>query len=162
VSPGGTTAFLRADGAWAPPPAGLANPMTAQGDLITGGAAGVPTRLPVGPNYSMLRSGGVTPAWSTTGVVKRMELYTDTPTAVLQLEAIGGHRYELTAGGTGSAYPGSLWIWDGALGRYLLRITETGDIHLNLTGDGLRHLWLGGVDSGGAGLRQILTPNNPF
>jgi Collagen triple helix repeat (20 copies) len=145
-------------------PQGVPGPsgITTRGDLAVGDASGVPVRLPVGPNYSMLRSAGVDPVWSTTSVVNRAEVYVGSGTAVVQLEAGGGHRYEITAGGTGSAYPGSLWIWDTALGRYLLRITSTGDIHLNLTGDGLRHLWLGGVDSGGAGLRQILTPNNPF
>jgi len=43
--------------------AGMANPMTTAGDLIVGGAAGVPTRLPVGATGKVLGVTAGTPAW---------------------------------------------------------------------------------------------------
>jgi Collagen triple helix repeat (20 copies) len=65
VSPGGTSDFLRADGAWAPPPAGMTNPMTAQGDVIVGGAAGAAERLAIGGNGQVLTVAAGAPAWQT-------------------------------------------------------------------------------------------------
>jgi Collagen triple helix repeat (20 copies) len=73
-SGGGTTNFLRADGTWSAAP-GMTNPMTAQGDLITGGAAGVPARLPIATNaYTVLRSSGTTAGWSAHPQLQGLEL----------------------------------------------------------------------------------------
>lgn len=41
----------------------LSNPMTASGDMITGGAAGVPTRLPAGSANNVLTIIGGVPTW---------------------------------------------------------------------------------------------------
>jgi hypothetical protein len=177
VSTGGTANFLRADGAWAPPPAGMTNPMTAQGDLIKGGTSGAPTRLPIAANdYSVLQSTGTTAVWDsqatlqgltvveganpyvtfipTAGPTTRLRAtaggweiqnITDgtTPLAIMsdriqiggerflelvrthatvRLTSGGGHQYDLVAGGTGSAYPGSFWIQDGTDGTVPLAI----------------------------------------
>ncbi|MGH9491760.1 MAG: glycosyl hydrolase family 28-related protein, partial [Terriglobales bacterium] len=43
---------------------GMANPMTAAGDLIVGGASGVPARLAIGANGDCLTSTGSTEAWA--------------------------------------------------------------------------------------------------
>lgn len=43
--------------------AGMANPMTTAGDLIVGGAAGVPARLPVGAPGKVLGIAAGAPAW---------------------------------------------------------------------------------------------------
>jgi Collagen triple helix repeat (20 copies) len=219
VSTGGTTDFLRADGAWAPPPAGMTNPMTAVGDVITGGAAGVPTRLPHPANaYSVLQSTGTTAAWDTTPQVQGINLrdasvpnvsftptvgdqwfvdagitadqfrirnFTEgtTPLAILgdrvkidarflevaQLAAVlgamlrltptGGHTYEIQAGGTGSPWVNELVIIDNTLGVHVLKIKDR-VLYTQAGGDGLRPIWMGGVDSGGAGYRALITPNN--
>jgi len=42
----------------------MANPMTAVGDLIVGGTAGAPQRLPRGANNQVLTSNGTTVAWA--------------------------------------------------------------------------------------------------
>lgn len=47
---------------WAAP-TGMANPMSAHGDLIIGGASGSPTRLPRGTNGQILSVSGSTLAW---------------------------------------------------------------------------------------------------
>ena len=41
------------------------NPMTSTGDLIVGGASGVPTRIGIGTNGQVLRSNGTTATWQT-------------------------------------------------------------------------------------------------
>jgi hypothetical protein len=64
-SGGGTTNFLRADGTWSAPPAGMANPMTAVGDVIKGGTAGAPERLAIGGNGQVLTVASGAPAWQT-------------------------------------------------------------------------------------------------
>jgi hypothetical protein len=48
---------------------GIANPMTTAGDVIYGGASGVPTRLPVGTALQVLRTnaGATAPEWATAG-----------------------------------------------------------------------------------------------
>ena len=64
--PNNTTMFLRGDGTWVAPTAGMTNPMTTLGDLIIGGAAGAPGRLADVAAGSYLVSGGVgaAPTWS--------------------------------------------------------------------------------------------------
>jgi len=42
----------------------VTNPMTTVGDTILGGAAGIPTRLPIGPNGYTLSSNGTTASWN--------------------------------------------------------------------------------------------------
>lgn len=44
---------------------GMANPMTTAGDMIVGGAAGVPTMLPAGSNTQVMTIVGGVPTWST-------------------------------------------------------------------------------------------------
>jgi hypothetical protein len=57
--------FLKADGTFAVPPGGFTNPMTTEGDLIYGGASGVPTRLAGGTAGQLLSTDGSAgpPAW---------------------------------------------------------------------------------------------------
>lgn len=43
----------------------LVNPMTTEGDLISGGASGIPARLAVGIENDILFSNGTDPAWGT-------------------------------------------------------------------------------------------------
>jgi hypothetical protein len=81
--------------------------------------------------------------------------------AHIRITASGGHQYDIAAGGTGSAYPGALWIHDLTTGRTKLRIEANGDISLDLNSQGMRPIWFGGVDSGGAGFRAVIIPNNP-
>lgn len=58
--------FLKADGTWAVPPAasGMSNPLTTLGDLLVAGAAGAPSRLPIGSNGQALQIVGGVPAWA--------------------------------------------------------------------------------------------------
>jgi hypothetical protein len=46
------------------PAAGLSNPMTTLGDLIDGGASGVPQRIAIGPSGDVLTVVGGVPAWA--------------------------------------------------------------------------------------------------
>lgn len=55
--PGGTTNFLRADGTFAAPPSGFADPLTTNGDIIAR-IAGATTRLPQGANGTFLGVSG--------------------------------------------------------------------------------------------------------
>jgi hypothetical protein len=189
--------------------------ITTRGDLAVGDAAGVPTRLPIGANFHMLRSSGTDPYWSPDGALQRLYLggaaepfiqfaptsgstflfvdrgtsfdvenQTDgtTPLAIqsdrvqisgerflelvraiatLRLTSPTGHQYDLTAGGTGSLYPQGFWIANVSQGAVVARLGPIGYIFLNIAGDGLRQVLLGGVDSGGAGYRALITPNNP-
>lgn len=68
---------------WAAP-TGMANPMSAQGDLIIGGASGTPTRLPIGTNGQILSVSGSTLAWI------------DAPTTYTDADAIAAIAGELT------------------------------------------------------------------
>jgi hypothetical protein len=67
-----------------------------------------------------------------------------------------GHAYDLRVVGVGQ-----LQIQDVTLGRTILQINDDGAIYLNITGDGLRQVWMGAENSGVAGYRQLLTPNAP-
>lgn len=70
-STSGSTRFLREDGSWAVPAGGgggsggMANPMTADGDLIVGGSDGAPLRLGAGTNGQVLTVVSGQPAWAT-------------------------------------------------------------------------------------------------
>jgi hypothetical protein len=57
--------FLKADATFAVPAGGFTNPMTTEGDLIYGGASGVPTRLAGGTAGQLLSTDGSAgpPAW---------------------------------------------------------------------------------------------------
>lgn len=57
ASGGGTTNFLRADGTWAAPPSGFADPLTTNGDIIAR-IGGVTTRLAQGANGTFLGVSG--------------------------------------------------------------------------------------------------------
>jgi hypothetical protein len=150
--------------AWQTPAApGMANPMTAPGDVIVGDAAGVPVRLPIGANARLLYSNGVTPQWTGTPQIARVYVSAEAAVsnnASVQLTPIGGRQYIIETGGTGDSSPGSLSIWDITLSRCVLRIKD-GQVFANIAGDGLRQIWIGGVDSGGAGFRTLITQNNP-
>jgi hypothetical protein len=82
-------------------------------------------------------------------------------TATLRLTPPTGHQYDLNAGGTGSTYPQGFWISNISQGATVARLGPIGYIFFNISGDGLRQIQLGPVDSGGAGYRQLITPNNP-
>jgi hypothetical protein len=122
----------------------------ARGDLAVGDVDGVATRLPVGQANTVLASDGRDPTWAFEPTVRGF-----------RLTAAGGHDYLLEAGGTGSTWPGSILLHDLTLARTILRIDEGGAIFLNITGDGLRSLGLGAVNSGGAGFRMIRASNDP-
>ena len=62
--PGGTTTFMRADGAFASPAAGMTNPMTTAGDMIVGGASGAPGRVAAGTNGYVWTMVAGSPAWA--------------------------------------------------------------------------------------------------
>lgn len=49
-------------------PGGFANPMTTAGDIIVGGVAGVPARLPASTDGFVLTLSGGTPAWAAAAV----------------------------------------------------------------------------------------------
>lgn len=69
-STSGSTRFLREDGSWAVPAGGgggsggMANPMTADGDLIVGGSDGAPLRLGAGTSGQVLTVVSGVPAWA--------------------------------------------------------------------------------------------------
>ena len=69
---GGATTYLENDGSgnlsWGTVSAGMTNPMTTQGDLITGGAAGAPQRLGLGTEEYVLAAGATDPYWTIEGV----------------------------------------------------------------------------------------------
>jgi Collagen triple helix repeat (20 copies) len=133
--------------------------ITTRGDLAVGDALGLPARLPLAP-YSVLTSNGTDPVWQTTVQVAALTVQPAAgPTARVYLAVPGGHQVELTVGGTGSTYPGSVWVYDYTLGRPLLRFAEDGRVSLDLAGDGLRLIEMGGPDSDGAGYRSLRTPN---
>lgn len=63
-----STTFWRGDATWVTP-TGFANPMTTGGDIIYGGASGLPTRLANGSSGQILTSSGTTvaPTWGAAG-----------------------------------------------------------------------------------------------
>jgi hypothetical protein len=62
--PADASKVLKGDGSWAVAGGGgMANPMTAIGDVIVGGTAGTPSRLILGGAGTVLTSVGGTPAW---------------------------------------------------------------------------------------------------
>lgn len=69
---GGATTYLENDGSgnlsWVTVSAGMTNPMTTQGDLITGGAAGAPQRLGLGTTEYVLAAGATDPYWTIEGI----------------------------------------------------------------------------------------------
>lgn len=69
ASGGGTTNFLRADGAWAAPPGGggggFSDPMTTAGDLMLRNGSNVTARLPIGSASQVLTVVGGAPTWAT-------------------------------------------------------------------------------------------------
>jgi Collagen triple helix repeat (20 copies) len=206
-----------------PGPSGI----TTRGDLAVGDATGVPTRLPIAPNtYSVLRSDGTTPQWSSGPALQTLQLG-NTVDPVLYMAGIGGQEYQVTVGGSGSAfpntlrvlnatdattplailadrvqinsrfleathygpgvngamlrltpsggnvfeiksdaagaaYPGSLTIYNGTSAILFLILAGDGQVYVNIPGSGRHAIKLGGVDSGGAGFRQLVTTNNPL
>jgi hypothetical protein len=68
---GGATTYLENDGSgnlsWATVTAGMTNPMTTQGDIITGGASGAPQRLGLGTTEYVLAAGATDPYWTIEG-----------------------------------------------------------------------------------------------
>lgn len=64
VKPDGTTVTVTSDGTISAVP-GMANPMTAQGDLIVGGASGAPTRVAAGSAGQVwtAHGAGAAPTW---------------------------------------------------------------------------------------------------
>jgi hypothetical protein len=134
-----------------PGPSGI----TSRGDLAVGDGAGVPTRLPIGTHYSVLRSDGASPVWSARPYVEAIQLG-GTADPRIEFVPTAGHPMLLEATADGR------WrFYDATLGRILMEFSATGEIKLNIAGDGLRTLTLGGVGSGGAGFRQLLTPDSP-
>ena len=74
--------------------AGLSNPMTALGDLITGGASGTPGRLAVGAEGEVLTVTGGEPAWAAAaGGPSRVPLLTATVSTVLGADTVAGYGY---------------------------------------------------------------------
>lgn len=77
----GQVLMVQSDGSigWANSPSGFANPMTALGSLISGGAAGLPTELLIGAAGTVLTSQGGVPAWApaVTGFVNPMSALGD-------------------------------------------------------------------------------------
>lgn len=69
---GGATTYLENDGSgnlsWGTVSAGMTNPMTTQGDLITGGSAGAPQRLGLGTAEYVLAAGATDPYWTIEGI----------------------------------------------------------------------------------------------
>jgi len=82
--------------------------------------------------------------------------YPGTNQALVRLTATGGHIYDLFADAVGALY-----ITDATTGRAKIGLGSDGLIRLELNNDGLRVVYIGGVDSGGAGYRALITPNNP-
>lgn len=62
--------YLKADGTFSIPPGTGASPITTEGDLIAGGATGVPTRVAAGTPGQLLQTNGTSalPSWVTPGV----------------------------------------------------------------------------------------------
>jgi hypothetical protein len=85
-------------------------------------------------------------------------------TAIVRMDAssIGGRQYDLFSGGTGTTY-GSAGYWgvrDMTGTRNLMEFRSDGRFYLR-TGDvAPRLVWVGAIDSGGAGYRQLLITNS--
>lgn len=66
-------------------PGGLTNPMTTAGDIIVGGASGVPARLAIGANGTFATSNGTTVVYTTSAAAFPVSFYTPTLTGVLNV-----------------------------------------------------------------------------
>jgi Collagen triple helix repeat (20 copies) len=139
-----------------PGPSGI----TTRGDLAVGDAAGVPTRLPIAPNYATLRSNGTDPLWDSSIFTRSVQVDGTGAYVLLRMTVPGGHTYELTAGGTGSIYPGGFWIYDATSGLPVFVVKADGRTYVRSADDGPRTIWTGAIDSGGTGFRALITPNN--
>jgi hypothetical protein len=74
----------------------------------------------------------------------------------------GGHTYQIAAPAAGHAWgAGSFVIHDATTNRIKIQIDANGQILMDLAAQGLRPVYFGGVDTGGAGYRTVLVPNNP-
>jgi Collagen triple helix repeat (20 copies) len=139
-----------------PGPQGPTGPsaIVSRGDLSVGDPSGVPTRLPIGSHYSVLRSDGATPVWSTT------------PYAEALLLGGAASPYVTFTPNTGDGWavqavsPDRFHVRNTVLNRVMWELRGDGSVWVDL-GDGLRPLQLGAPDSGGAGSRQFITPNTP-
>lgn len=63
----------------------LTNPMTTAGDIIVGGASGVPARLAIGANGTFATSNGTTVVYTTSAAAFPVSFYTPTLTGVLNV-----------------------------------------------------------------------------
>jgi Collagen triple helix repeat (20 copies) len=141
-----------------PGPSGI----TTRGDLAVGDATGVPVRLPIGSQHCVLQSNGTDPSWSTIATVERVDIYHSSASALqLMATGTGSHVYHVLARGAGLPPAGRFEIYDVTAGRTVMVVETNGAIYLNFAADGMRNIWMGAPDSGGAGYRQLITPNNP-
>lgn len=107
----------------------VGNPMTTQGDIITGAASGVPQRLALGSNGTFLKSDGTDAVWGTAnGLFQSIQIFTSSGTwtkpaglvrAVVEVVAGGG-------GGGGSSTTDNRIGGGGAGGGYAIELLETG------------------------------------
>ncbi len=84
-------------GVWVPETpaaAGMSNPMTTAGDIITGGASGTPGRLAVGAEGEVLTVVSGEPGWAAAaGGPSRVPLLTATVSTVLGADTVAGYGY---------------------------------------------------------------------
>ena len=130
--------------AWTPTtlPASLANPMTAAGDLITGGAGGVARRLPAGANGQVLTMVAGAPGWSSaaTGLTNPMTAIGD-----LIIGGAGGAPLRLGIGGEGQALRvvGGTPAWQTLPPSLTSPMTTIGDLIYGASGGAAARLGIG-------------------
>ena len=161
---------------------GLANPMSAIGDLIVGTTAGAPARLAAVATGAVLASAGVgtTPTWNISPSLTSLTVSTNLESAwsgdsvlvsatafgghtpFLRLSPSGGYAIDIAAGGTGSAIGvGTTRIYNNSVGE-LIAWDSGGHTSLRAydgTGYQFKQVWFGPTDSGGAGYRMMRVPN---
>lgn len=129
---------------WAAP-TGFANPMSAQGDLIIGGASGAATRLARGTNGQILSVSGSTLAW-----INAPTSYTDADAIAAIAGEVTDHQLIQRQNGTGLQGISLSTIYDGAidaieaLGNGVL-VTAGGVLDSAVGTEGQVLTWTGGT-----------------
>jgi hypothetical protein len=151
--------FLKANGSWSAVTSALVNPMTTLGDLIVGGALGVPTRLGIGASGTVLVSNGSTASYAS---LKGNSTYLKAPTVQKFTSGSGTYttptnpsplyiKVKMAGGGGGGAGGGTASLGTGGTGGN----STFGSSLLTANGGS------GGVGNAAGGAGGTVTVNSP-